>query len=285
MTWFRKIPHWPLIVGVLLSVGACEKKNGQINITRLLIHTPYDFDHQTEEKEFFRSKVNKLVSETPRTAFFRNSEEKGYRLQVRLLPQLVSPIASSDGQSGPKSTLFYFQISLEPPKGKPFYQAQSAIGTDNAFGDRGWAAFKQAWEMLNHRRNMEVWELKDVIGGLANDSVQIRRFSIEELGARREKEALQPLCDFLKIEKDERLILAAVGALLRLGDSRAVKPLIDLTYKKSPTFVLQVVFAVSQLGGRTAEGFLVTLAGGHPHPEVQQGAKDALAELNRVNAK
>ena len=42
-----------------------------------------------------------------------------------------------------------------------------------------------------------------------------------------------------------------------------------------------IVFAVAAIGGRTAEAFLVTVASGHPLEAVQQGAKDALAEMEK----
>ncbi|MEZ4271670.1 MAG: hypothetical protein R3C68_09635 [Myxococcota bacterium] len=66
---------------------------------------------------------------------------------------------------------------------------------------------------------------------------------------------------------------------MAIGDRTAVEPLIDLTKRKDAGFVLQIVALA--LAERNAEGFLVTLASGHPSEDVQRGAKDALDELRR----
>jgi len=89
------------------------------------------------------------------------------------------------------------------------------------------------------------------------------------------------LTKLLGTEEDQDVVLRIIGSLVAIGDEAAVKPMIDWTSRKDQRLLLQIIFAVSSLGGRTAEGFLVTLASGHPSEEIQQGAKDALAELQR----
>jgi len=72
-----------------------------------------------------------------------------------------------------------------------------------------------------------------------------------------------------------------VGALVAIGDRRAVEPLIEMTRKRPPQLVAQVLYALASLGGPTAEAFLYTLESGAPDDEVRHAATDALAELRR----
>src|SRR6266849_3722196 len=65
------------------------------------------------------------------------------------------------------------------------------------------------------------------------------------------------------------------------GDRRAVEPLIEMTRKRPPQLVAQVLYALASLGGPTAEAFLYTLESGAPDDEVRHAATDALAELRR----
>ena len=77
------------------------------------------------------------------------------------------------------------------------------------------------------------------------------------------------------------LLVSSLGALVALGDARAVKPLIELAHHKPPEFVIQIVYALASLKGPAAEGYLVTLASGHPVEAVRAAAEEALQELTR----
>ena len=74
---------------------------------------------------------------------------------------------------------------------------------------------------------------------------------------------------------------ACSAALVAIGDRRAVEPLIEMTRKRPPQLVAQVLYALASLGGPTAEAFLYTLESGAPDDEVRHAATDALAELRR----
>ena len=91
-------------------------------------------------------------------------------------------------------------------------------------------------------------------------------------------EAVPALSNQLKDETDPATLLRIVGALAEIGDERAVGPLIELTRQKDDYFVLQVIYAVGTIGGRTAEGFLVTVAGCHGSEHVRQVAEAILKE-------
>jgi len=85
-----------------------------------------------------------------------------------------------------------------------------------------------------------------------------------------------------RLEDDNPAVaLRAVGALVAIGDRRAVEPLIEMTRKRPPQLVAQVLYALASLGGPTAEAFLYTLESGSPDDEVRRAATEALVELRR----
>ena len=77
------------------------------------------------------------------------------------------------------------------------------------------------------------------------------------------------------------LALRAIGALGRIGDRRAVIPLIDAATHQPSEHLVQTAYAVAQLGGRNAQGWLLALASAHDDDRVRQAAADALADLPR----
>ena len=78
--------------------------------------------------------------------------------------------------------------------------------------------------------------------------------------------------------------LRAVGALVAIGDLRAVDPLIEMTRKTKPQVTAQILYALASLGGPTAEAYLYTLESGAPDDEVRRAATDALLELRRKSS-
>src|SRR5216683_2847702 len=105
-------------------------------------------------------------------------------------------------------------------------------------------------------------------------------YAIRALADRRSPAVVPQL--IARLEDDNPAVaLRAVGALVAIGDRRAVEPLIEMTRKRPPQLVAQVLYALASLGGPTAEAFLYTLESGAPDDEVRHAATDALAELRR----
>jgi len=140
------------------------------------------------------------------------------------------------------------------------------------------AALGAARELQEERKLIR--KPKEAIAtALQSESRRLRDFAIRLAGARRMKELTPFLCERLNVEPEGDLVLRIVGALVQIGDPRAVSPLVDLTKRKHPLFINQIVFAVAQIGGQEAEAYLDTLAQGHPSDQVRQAAKEALQEL------
>lgn len=148
-------------------------------------------------------------------------------------------------------------------------------------------AFDEAWQVIERQRDLEARGDEAVVQALVDPDRRVRGFAIARAGERRVGAAVSSLCERLKLgaEPEPELLLRIVGALAAIGDERAAGPLIDATKNRDPAFVVQVAFALGAVGGPTAEGYLVTLASGHPAEAVQRAAADALRDLKTRGAR
>lgn len=141
------------------------------------------------------------------------------------------------------------------------------------------AAAALAASELAAERKLMLRPHDEIARALQSDSKRLRDFAIRVAGMRRQKALVEPLTQRLQTETEGDLVLRIVGALVQIGDERAVGPLVELTKKRHPVFVNQIVFAVASIGGAEAEAYLDTMAQGHPSEHVRQAAKEALSEL------
>ncbi len=109
---------------------------------------------------------------------------------------------------------------------------------------------------------------------------RVRDYAVRALAERRNPAAVPLLLARLDDESPE-VVRRAMGALVAIGDPRAVRPLIDLTRKRPPQFVAEVLYALGSLGGGEAEAYLYTLESGAPDEEVRRAAHEALGDLRR----
>jgi hypothetical protein len=140
------------------------------------------------------------------------------------------------------------------------------------------AASAAAKELAIERKLMRKPK-NDLVQALQSPSRRVRDFAVRLAGARKMKELVPVLSARLADEPESELVLRIVGSLVQIGDVRAVSPLVELTKRKHPIFINQIVFAVAQIGGHEAEAYLDTLAQGHPSDQVRNAARDALQEL------
>jgi len=132
-----------------------------------------------------------------------------------------------------------------------------------------------AWQLESRRKTD-----KELVGDLADPDPRVRDYAVRSLADRRSPAVVPQL--IARLEDDNPAVaLRAVGALVAIGDRRAVEPLIEMTRKRPPQLVAQVLYALASLGGPTAEAFLYTLESGATDDEVRHAATDALAELRR----
>ena len=137
------------------------------------------------------------------------------------------------------------------------------------------AARGLAWQLESRRKTDQ-----ELVRDLSDLDPRVRDYAVRSLADRRSPAVVPQL--IARLEDDNPAVaLRAVGALVAIGDRRAVEPLIEMTRKRPPQLVAQVLYALASLGGPTAEAFLYTLESGAPDDEVRHAATDALAELRR----
>ncbi len=164
-------------------------------------------------------------------------------------------------------------------------QADAAGGPDpdarrQAFEDALSAAMLEASTALSWQVEARRKTDADLQRDLSAGDARVRDYAVRALAERRNPAAVPLLLSRLEDESPE-VVRRAMGALVAIGDPRAVRPLIDLTRKRSPQFVAEVLYAIGSLGGGEAEAYLYTLESGSPDEEVRRAAHEALSDLRR----
>ncbi|MEO1172423.1 MAG: HEAT repeat domain-containing protein, partial [Myxococcota bacterium] len=237
---------------LLLAVG-CTSRPERATVKRVVLDLPPSMDANDEAREKLRADIYAQLEGDDLTRLTEDARSATHLVRVEVIPHLQ--VEGKIEESG-------VRVQLRPVKDGTVIES---LGYGNRIKDN-WAleAFQDAWSIVTTRRMLQVARESDVIAALDSSDVRVRAAAIGLIGDRKLASGAAPLITMLSEEENELLVLRAVGALIALGDESAIDPLIALAKNKSPAFVLQVVFAVGAIGGRTAEGYLVTLAGGHP---------------------
>lgn len=110
----------------------------------------------------------------------------------------------------------------------------------------------------------------------------VRGLAAQLLALRREQTAVPALIALIK-EKDLAPGLRdhAIGALVEIGDRRAVRPLLDSVRFNDEIEMGKIVEAVAALGGEEARSYLQFVAGSHSDPRIKSEAQAALTHLEQ----
>jgi hypothetical protein len=119
-----------------------------------------------------------------------------------------------------------------------------------------------------------------LLADLESSDVRVRDQAVQTLGDRRERRAVPGLVKRLT-DQDRRVRDRALGALAQIKDPGAVPAIIEISRATDAAVTLRLVPVVGDIGGRDAEGWLLTLEQAHPDPRVQAAATEALNELRR----
>jgi hypothetical protein len=111
-----------------------------------------------------------------------------------------------------------------------------------------------------------------------------RRGALQVLADRKHPSAVEPLIALLH-DEDLGQARRAVGALVEMKEHRAVGPIIELCDSRDPSFMKELLYALSALGGDEAKAYLYTVAQGHDSASVRTAAQQALDELTRSEHK
>jgi hypothetical protein len=217
---------------------------------------------------------------------------EGASARVRL--DLESARRLAGGEGAIADVQLVLELTAASPEGEPERTVSEGAGRAVSSADAGTeantrlAAFEGALRgALEDAARGLAWQLEsrrktddELSRDLGDADPRVRDYAIRALADRRSPAVVPQL--IARLEDDSPAVaLRAVGALVAIGDRRAVEPLIEMTRKRPPQLVAQVLYALASLGGPTAEAFLYTLESGAPDDEVRHAATEALAELRR----
>jgi HEAT repeat protein len=121
-----------------------------------------------------------------------------------------------------------------------------------------------------------------LIRSMSDPDTRVRVKAIDILGGRGNKEAVAPMCQFLFLRSTEPVVKMHVAAALgRIGDDRAIKPLIQYLYEATDERSRgTAVFALGEIGDHSATDVLTTAATEDPSPTVRRLAQQAIQKIN-----
>ncbi|MBN2361368.1 MAG: HEAT repeat domain-containing protein [Deltaproteobacteria bacterium] len=268
-----------MVFALALAAG-CRDPAPPVRIGQLLIDGALGGDGVELRRPLVREALQRALEQSRRLKFDAQQGEAILRARA------VAGRAPPDATGWPVVVL---QLALEerPRIGKP-----SAIETEAEV--RGRSAIDRVDDLVVQAAQAAVAKVErllvlgerptgELLATLQGDDRELRLHALSLLAERRDPAAYQALVGALE-DDDAQIALRAVGGLVALGDPRAVGALTDLTHRKSPALVRQIVYAVGAIGGREAEAYLFTVASGHPDPEVQRAAREMLKERGGAGA-
>jgi hypothetical protein len=119
-----------------------------------------------------------------------------------------------------------------------------------------------------------------LLSDLTSPDPRVRDYAIRVLADRRSPAAVPQLIARLQDQNPE-IARRAAGALIAIGDRRAVSPLIEMTRHRRAEDVGPILYAIASLGGAEAEAFLFTLESGAADEETRRAAQGAYQDLIR----
>jgi hypothetical protein len=126
---------------------------------------------------------------------------------------------------------------------------------------------------------------EEKLAAALTDKDAARLAAAVEIAAVRRARACVPALIKLLEHKDQRVSDRAIGALVAVGDQRAVKPLTRLVDRRDTAHLAKVLDAIGDLGGEEATDYLEFVASGHEDADIRNLAAEALARLKRREKK
>jgi hypothetical protein len=142
------------------------------------------------------------------------------------------------------------------------------------------AALRDAVSALSSQLDARHKSDEALLKDLTAADARVRDYAIRVLADRRSPAAVPQLIARLQ-DPNPEVSRRAAGALIAIGDRRAVTPLIDMTRHRRVEDVGPILYAIASLGGPEAEAFLFTLESGAPDEETRRAAKGAYEDLVR----
>ena len=142
----------------------------------------------------------------------------------------------------------------------------------------------QLVEDLLFQASLAVAPEEKLAAALAEKDATRLAAAVEIAAVRRVRACVPHLIKLLR-HKDLRVSDRAIGALVAVGDQRAVKPLTRLVDLRDTAHLAKVLDAIGDLGGQEARDYLEFVASGHEDADIRNLAAEALERLKRREKK
>jgi HEAT repeats len=133
---------------------------------------------------------------------------------------------------------------------------------------------------LAARLKLHLGAASDIDFALGGPDPDLRGEAIRVAAERKERACVPALIALLK-DDDATTRDRALGALVEIGDRRAVKPITEASKFADLGQLPKVIDALAALGGDEARAWLEFVQTGHQDPEVRELARSAIARLDR----
>jgi len=242
----------------------------RIELNRVLVNAPVHFDRDPAMRDAIRAMVESSLDQHKQVNWSPGAAtEQGHSLELR-----VGDVVGFQGEQRREVV-----VRLIPASGEPPLEAMGFGREPHRLVGSVEHGFRDGWERVLWRNKIKSWSAQRLVALLqATSDKRKLLFLVTRLGEMKALNSVDSLVKMLKAEKDDDIALRLIGSLAQIGDDKAVSSMIATTRLKDEIFVVQVVYAIGGIGGRMAEGFLVTLASGHPSPRVKNAARRMLDE-------
>lgn len=294
------MPRCKTVLALALAAASCKPspKQGALIVGELSVSERELLGNPEigESSEHLREELRESLE---RTGFFvlREGGPAQIRLQVDRAQRLFAPMPMVEpGQLAQEREMAEVALTLEltAPGGQGDLdrliaegEARRPTDADDTLDPAArHAAFDAALDValaeavgalkdqIDARRKTDAQLLAD----LSSPAPRVRDYAIRVLADRRSPVAVPQLIARLQ-DADPDVSRRAAGALIAIGDRRAVPPLIELTHRRRAEDVGPILYAIASLGGPEAEAFLFTLESGSPDEDIRRAAQGAYADL------
>jgi len=290
------------ILLLLLAGAACKPSArsgalqvGQITVSESILAGKPEIGESAEQ---LRKELGQILEATGRFAM-KEGGPVTIRMEIERAQRVFAPVpVVEQGQSPAEREMAEVALDLEMlsagPQGEldrllAEGEARRPTNADDtldpaarhaAFDAALDAAMREAVTALKDQIEARRKTDEQLIADLSSQEARARDYAIRVLADRRSPAAVPQLIERLQ-DPNPDVARRAAGALIAVGDRRAVRPLIEITRKRRPEDVGPILYAIGSLGGSEAEAFLFTLESGSPDEEIRRAAQGAYADLVR----
>ncbi|MEM7679330.1 MAG: hypothetical protein AAF449_25435 [Myxococcota bacterium] len=213
--------------------------------------------------------------------------ETGWQLIVRIA-QITERSTNTDPKQKARSVGVVLQLkplgeaTNESDRYAAEFLERREEAADASFVGAVEAAIAGAGDRLMRFRALYRGDDDAVRAALAASEETTRIVAINIAAERRLRSAVPELIERVRDPKESgAVVVRAVGALVSLSATEATEAIIGTARRQDRAYIVPLLFALGQLGGRQAQAYLFTVQSGHPDPAVKAAAGRALEELEQ----